>query len=120
MNNMINKTLSKKIWTCHNEIEKSELLLKEMSETYDDNTDNYELKDTWGKGQRLQIGVPMGSDRHRLYDVDYKLARKIIKKHIKKKKKKLRDLMNETKKVLYSPKIRIKPPSKPRTKKPIS
>lgn len=44
-----------------------------------------DFRDTFGNRRNLQLGVPSGSTGHRLMDVSYKLAKIIIKAHIREK-----------------------------------
>lgn len=89
---MLTKGTAAKIWGCYREIEAGEELLKDMEELkkrypYDEYASK--LKDAFGRGQDLQLGIPSGENSHRLIGVKPELAQAIIRAHIKEKMAKL-------------------------------
>lgn len=51
------------------------------------------LSDAFGDKRGLQLGVPSGSDGHRLFNVNIDLSVKIIEQHIKEQEARLIELM---------------------------
>lgn len=92
---MISKETCFHIWTCHNEIEKANNLLKEMAEALAKDIDKNppELTEWTGRKRGLQMGVPFGDSAHTLYDVNPELGLKVIEQHIKEKERRLNELM---------------------------
>lgn len=92
---MITKETACKIWACHEEIEKSEKLIKDMAEVLQQDKEKTfpNLYNAFGERKGLQLGVPSGSNGHRIYDVNADLSVKIIEKHIEEKNKRLVELM---------------------------
>ena len=87
---MITQKTASTIWSAYREIEMAENLLKEMAEertkpfreTEDPSAPT--LKDAFGRRQHLQLGIPSGSNAHRLYQVGPELAESVIRAHIAK------------------------------------
>lgn len=88
---MITKEIAGQIWNCYHEIEKAEKLLNDMNESLKGHNDR-NLIDAFGRRKGLQLGVPLGSDSHRLYDVRPELGVKIVEAHIAYKKAELVEL----------------------------
>ena len=79
---MISKETAARIYNCHYEIEKAKKLIADMQEVIA-KTGKIELKNAFGDMKGLQLGVPSGSDSHRLFNVPLDLAVGIIEAHIK-------------------------------------
>lgn len=97
---MIEQETCAEIWGCYREIETAEKLLKDMAELKEDrHSYSHErcLKDAFGKGRKLQLGIPSGEDGHRLFGVSYSLADAVIKSHISIKKAELIELNEKAK-----------------------
>jgi|688.fasta_scaffold1105147_1 hypothetical protein len=92
---MITKETAVKIWSCHNEIENSEKLISDMAKILSDDKEKNtpSLHNAFGERVGLQLGIPSGSNSHRLFDVNIELSVKIIEKHIEEKRKRLEELM---------------------------
>src|SRR6185369_988934 len=71
------------------EIQKAEQLLKDMAKQEKDYPYDPNLRDAFGRGRNLQLGIPSGENSHRLYDVHPKLAKSVIKAHIAEKQSEL-------------------------------
>lgn len=97
---MIAQETAARIWQCHREIESSEKLLNDMEEKRKQHPDDphaQKIRDCFGRGQNLQLGIPMGDNSHRLFDVSPKLAESIIKAHIANKKAELVEINEQAK-----------------------
>lgn len=104
---MISKELCEEIWNCHREIEAGNKLLKEVKEIVAENEKNKhinttpeKLKDVFGRGRDLELGIPSGDCAKRLLRVSYALAIPIIKSHIAEKTRTLVEL-NEMAKLVF-------------------
>lgn len=86
------KTLSmetaSRIWNAHREIAVGQKLRDDMAKAIKDGEDPTPL-DSWGRRQKLSLGVPCGENSSRMFDVDPKLAVCIIDGHIAAKEKEL-------------------------------
>lgn len=79
---MISKKTAMDIALAYREIETAEALLAEISETFS-RRDAPDIRDAFGRRQEgLQLGVPSGSNGHRLFNVPWTMARPIIEAHI--------------------------------------
>ncbi len=90
--NLIQQETAAKIWQCYREIETAEKLLKDMEELqkkYSRDPHAQYLKDAFGHRRNLQLGIPMGENRHQLFDVSPRLAESVIRAHIAAKKAEL-------------------------------
>lgn len=103
---MITKETAVKIWSAHEEIEKSEKLISDMSESLKNDREKKTptLSNAFGERVGLQLGVPSGDNGHRIFNVNPELSVLIIENHIKEKKKRLEELMAIAKIELYSTK----------------
>lgn len=91
---MITQQTAADIWQCYREIEAGKKLLQDMEErkkAYPLDKYAQHLKDAFGRGQSLQLGIPCGENGHRLLDVAPRLALSVIQAHIAEKKKELVD-----------------------------
>lgn len=89
---MITQATAARIWNCYREIAAAEKLLADMSEEEAKRPGDRhepELRDVFGRRQKLQLGVPSGENGHRLFDVDAELAKSVIRAHIAKKESEL-------------------------------
>jgi hypothetical protein len=90
---MISKEIALKIYSAHNEIEKSKKLITDMKEVIDRTSESPKLKNAFGEPRGLQLGVPSGDNGHRLFDVSPSMAIKVIEQNIKDKEAELTELM---------------------------
>jgi len=89
---MISKETSIAIWRAYREIETAEQLLVEISKNLQDKppgNDQPTLRDAFGQERHLQLGIPSGSNVHRLFDVKPALAASVIRAHIQHKRAEL-------------------------------
>lgn len=85
---MITKQTAYDIWIAYDEIAKSEKLLADM-EQQRRSGESINLRDSFGRPQNLQLGVPSGDRAQRLFDVSPSLAAEVIKAHIANKRAEL-------------------------------
>jgi hypothetical protein len=88
---MITSQTASDIWNAYREITVAEKLLADMKAAREKPFAERDahaptLKDSFGYRQHLQLGIPSGSNSHRLFDVDPVLAESVIIAHIAKKK----------------------------------
>ncbi len=88
---MISKETAYSVWNCYHEIEKSYKLIADMKVQLE-KTGDANLIDAFGRKQQLQLGVPMGNDSLRIFDVRPALALKVIEQHIIEKTNELNKL----------------------------
>ena len=91
---MITQETASNIWSAYREIEAAEKILSDMAEERakpfrDDDKHAPTLKDAFGRNQHLQLGIPSGSNGHRLFQVRPELAESVIRAHIGQMKAKL-------------------------------
>ena len=89
---MITQKTAADIWQCYREIEAGKKLLKDMEERRKAHPkDKYaqHLKDAFGRGQSLQLGIPCGENGHKLFDMSPELAGAVIRSHIAAKRAEL-------------------------------
>ena len=84
---MITQETASAIWSAYREIEAAEKILSDIAEERDKpfrTEDKYAptLKDAFGSKQHLQLGIPSGSNSHRLFQVKPQLAESVIRAHI--------------------------------------
>lgn len=81
---MISYETSTAIAYAHREIEAAEKLLAEITDTINRRVgDPPDIRDAFGRRQEgLQLGVPSGSNGHRLFNVPWALAKPVIEAHI--------------------------------------
>jgi hypothetical protein len=97
---MITKETCELIWHCYREIEAGENLLADIKETIDKNwhnNDAQKLKDVFGHGRDLQLGIPNGQASHRLFSLSFTLAEPVIRAHIANKRAHLAELQERAK-----------------------
>ena len=97
---MITQETAERIWSCYREIKASEKLLADMQamkESYSTDRHNQKLKDAFGRGQNLQLGIPSGENGHRIFDVSPELAVSVIKSHMAKKMAELEEANEQAK-----------------------
>lgn len=79
---MISQKTAMDIAYAYREVETAEKLLKEIGEEADRHR-GIDIRDAFGRRQDgLQLGVPSGSNGHRLFNVPWTMARPIIEAHI--------------------------------------
>lgn len=67
----------------YREVDTAEKLLVEIAETVKQGHSQTDIRDAFGRRQDgLQLGVPSGSNGHRLFNVPWSLARPVIEAHI--------------------------------------
>ncbi len=88
---MITKETAQKIWSCYEGIDKCKKLLCDMKEQLEKSGDE-RLIDAFGRKKGLELGVPMGNDGHRIFNVRIDLAIQIIEAHAKEQEDELREL----------------------------
>jgi len=89
---MITQETAKDIWGCYREIAAGEKLLEDMQEMKKQHPHNkcaQQLKDAFGQGQNLELGIPSGRDGYRLIGVSPDLAEAVIRAHIATKRAEL-------------------------------
>jgi hypothetical protein len=89
---MITKETCEAIWAAYREVETGEKLLSDMKEIRELNRiDPHSpcLKDAFGRWQHLELGIPSGSNEHRLLRVSPALAESVIRAHIENKRAEL-------------------------------
>lgn len=83
---MIAQGTAARIWSCYREIEVATELLSKMAESRSDHVMEEEragmIQDAFGRYSNLQLGVPSGSNAHRLFAVSPALAESVIRAHI--------------------------------------
>lgn len=90
---MISKKTAVQIFTCYQEIENAEKIIEDLLESRKKSPDEVpSLSNAFGEKCGLQLGVPSGSNSHRLFHVNFEMSLKIIEQHIKDKNKRLREL----------------------------
>lgn len=83
---MISKQTAQEIAFAYREVETAESLLSEIDEAIRRH-EPPDIRDAFGRRQDgLQLGVPSGSNGHRLFNVPWSLARPIITTHIAQQK----------------------------------
>ena len=90
---MITRETAAQIWDCYREIDTAKNLLSDIEETRkEERIEKFAptLKDAFGRRKNLQLGVPIGSDGHRLFNVDPRLAESVIRAHIANKESELK------------------------------
>ena len=102
--NVIQQETAAKIWHCYREISAAKKLLQDMEDKkkqYPNDPHALFLKNTFGCGQNLQLGISMGNNGHRIFDVSPDLAGAVIKSHIAAKQAELTGV-NEQARILLS------------------
>jgi hypothetical protein len=81
---MITAETALEIAYAYREIETAEKLLAEITNEFTKRLkDPPDIRDAFGRRQEgLQLGVPSGSNGHRLYNVPWSLAKPVIEAHI--------------------------------------
>lgn len=83
---LISKETATEIAYAYREIETGEKLLAEIVEALD-RRQSPDIRDGFGRHQDgFQLGVPSGSNGHRLFNVPWRLAKPIIEAHIAEKR----------------------------------
>jgi len=78
----ISQATAKDIALAYREVETAQALLSQIIEAMD-RRETPDIRDAFGRHQDgLQLGVPSGSNGHRLFNVPWSLARPIIEAHI--------------------------------------
>ncbi len=79
---MISRETALDIATAHREIEVAEKLLADITESLS-RREQPDIRDAFGRRQGgLQLGVPSGENGHRLFNVEWSLAKPVIEAHI--------------------------------------
>lgn len=100
---MISKQTATDIAITYREIETAEKLLAEIAEALA-NHEEPDLRDAFGRRQGgLQLGVPSGSNGHRLFNVPWGLAKPVIEAHIAQQKSEIAALAEKAKIELAQP-----------------
>jgi hypothetical protein len=87
---MITKETAIRIWTCYHEIEIGTKLMTDLEENLKKHPeDNPNPRDEFGRQRALTLGVPSGSNSHRMLDVAPRLAVSVIRAHIADKERDL-------------------------------
>jgi hypothetical protein len=89
---MITQKTAERIWVAYREIAAGEQLLADTKETRErEDLDEFAptLKDAFGNRQHFQLGVPSGTNGHRLFYVSPQLAEPVIRAHIAAKRSEL-------------------------------
>lgn len=91
---MITKQTAERIYWAYSEIEKAKELIKDIKQSLESATnDTHTLLDR-ARGRRvIEMGVPSGSNGHRIFDVPLPVATKVIDAHIAANEEKLKELM---------------------------
>lgn len=80
---MISYETALAIAQAYREVETAEKLLAEIADTVSQSRAAPEIRDAFGRRQDgLQLGVPNGSNGHRLFNVPWSLAKPVIEAHI--------------------------------------
>jgi hypothetical protein len=81
---MISVETATDIALAYREIDTAEKLLKDVQEQIDKrHHETCDIRDAFGRRvDGLQLGVPSGGNGHRLYQVDWELAKPILQAHI--------------------------------------
>lgn len=82
---IISKATAEAIWSAHREIEVSEKLKKDMAASLKDyvrDDSDAVLSDHYGRRRALELGVPNGSNGHRLFRLPPSVAGYCIDAHI--------------------------------------
>lgn len=82
---MIRQETAAKIWHAYREMEVGLKMLEDLAAAQDEGGHSKharQLPDAFGRRRTLQLGVPAGSDGHRLLDVGPDLADAMIRAHI--------------------------------------
>ena len=83
---ILSKETATDIALAHREIETAESLLKQITETIKDQ-ESSDIRDAFGRRvDGLQLGIPSGRDSHRLFHLDWTLAKPVIEAHIAQQK----------------------------------
>lgn len=102
MAGMITLETATDIALAYRDIASAEKLLEDVQKQID--SDSYreaDLRDTFGRRVGgLQLGVPSGSNGHRLFNVEWELAKPILQAHIAKTKARLLALNEKAKAAL--------------------
>lgn len=97
---LIEQETAARIWQCYREIHAAKKLLEDMAKAKEDFPyDPHEryLRDSFGRRQNLQLGIPSGESAHRLFDVSPDLAASVIKTHIANKEAELVEATEQAK-----------------------
>lgn len=99
---MITKETAMDIALGYREIETAEKLLKEIVESLSRHEEP-DIRDAFGRPQSgLQLGVPSGSNGHRLFNLQWSLAKPVIEAHIAQQKAQIEALAIKAKAELAS------------------
>lgn len=80
---MITQETAARIWGCYREIATAKQLLQDAKKELErDPKENPFPRDPFGHKRGLQLGVPLGENSQRLYDVPHGLALTMIRAHI--------------------------------------
>lgn len=97
----ISKNTALEISYAYREVETAEALLKDIADALNGRRAP-DIRDAFGRHQEgLQLGVPSGSNGHRLFNVPWFLAKPIIEAHLAQQRAKI-DLLTETARIEIS------------------
>ena len=85
---MITKKTASNIWNAYEGLDRCKKLMSDMKEELKKSGDE-RLIDAFGRKKGLELGVPMGNDGHRIFNVRIDLAIQIIEAHVKDQKAEL-------------------------------
>ncbi len=88
MSKVLSMETAQRIWNAHREIAVGQKLRNEMAKAIREGGDPTPI-DSFGRRQKLSLGVPSGENSQRMFDVDARLAVHIIDAHIATKEKEL-------------------------------
>lgn len=95
---LISKDTATEIAYAWREIETAEKLLAEINDAMQKWRENPDIRDAFGRRQDgLQLGVPSGSNGHRLFNVPWTICKPIIELHIAEQRTKLAALTEKAK-----------------------
>lgn len=99
---MITKETAMDIALAYREIETAETLLKEIVDALSRH-EQPDIRDAFGRIQPgLQLGVPSGKNGHRLFNLQWSLAKPVIEAHIAQQKAQIEALAQKAKSELSS------------------
>ena len=79
----ISKDTAMDIALAYREVETAEALLADILKGMNDRDKQPDIRDAFGRRQNgLQLGVPSGSNGHRIFDVPWSICKPILETHI--------------------------------------
>ena len=94
---LISKQTAMDIALAYREVENAENLLAEITDEFNRRT-TPDIRDAFGRLQDgLQLGVPSGSNSHRLFNVPWSICKPVIELHIQEQRSKIAILTERAK-----------------------